>query len=600
MVKSKHIDEKQISDASAPAPEECPQLKSNTEHPSIKSTVVGLEVNSQKESIESTDKTLHRYTMISKLGSGGFAEVWKAYDNTLKREVAVKIPHDKYSNDPEMLKSIQAEAEKLASLNHPGIVSIYDICRQDGKLIIVSELKSGGTLAEVMRSAKTRFSIEVIVDWMASIADSLHVAHRNGLIHRDIKPGNILFDNHEQPCVSDFGLACSEYDQLFESQAIVGTVSYMSPEQALGKNKQLNPQTDIYSLGVILYELLTGRLPFVAAFVLDYQDQVVNRPPRPLRTIEDSIPAQLEQICLKCLEKSPADRYTTAKDLADALRKSLILSETKKSKHVALLAIPAIAILIGFAAMLFIPDAPAEQNTNSASALLSSQEASPSKENQLPTKLNKKIVKLAQLKPVVTLTPLIWPRDSGVSDYSILKDRNGIRFNSDGLGLLAIDSPKKVRSIQVEIDRQFQRIGTGLFFNYRVNLAKREAAFETINIRMYGGSQNRSLHLYREKYTCSYPDATGYLHMTQMQKVNLNMPDRRKNHLQIEIEDGSKLRSVILDNVKYNSLCDTTKGNNKETKGEAIKTQCGFYTSHSTGAFTELKVNGLFVSVSTE
>ncbi len=579
-------------------------MKGDTDFPSLRSTIIGPQV--QFDVAEETGEVLHRYTLISKLGSGGFAEVWKGYDNTLKREVAVKIPRDKYCNDPGMLKNIQAEAEILARLNHPGIVSIYDICNQDGKLIIVSELKTGGTLAERMRLTKERFSIEEVVDWVASLAESLHVAHRKGLIHRDIKPGNILFDGHGQPAITDFGLACTEQDQLFESKAIVGTISYMSPEQAQGNNKLLNPQTDIYSLGVVLYELLTGRLPFVSAFILDYQDQVVNRPPRPPRTIEDSIPAELEQICLKCLEKSPADRYTTAKDLAKALRGSLTPGDKNKKGKLVLLAAPLIAF-VAFAATLFnTAKSPEDQTVHATMPLPSSQTINENEPNISPAKLNKEIVKLAHAKPVVTLTPIVWPQDFGVSDFSLIKGNSVVRFNSKGAGLMAFDAPQsKIQSFEVIVNRQYELFGTGVFFNHYINHEKQRGYFDTVQLKMFGEKPNMKLHLYRKGYTYNLQrsDFSNYVNTKTSNKVNLKTPDRAHVRLRIVLE-GTKLREVYLDGKLYSKICDAKTDSEKKTEEETsnipYEVDCGLFAFNSVGTFSNLRINEQEVLVSKE
>ncbi len=601
MFKSRSVESRQALDNQSE--------KRDTDFPSMRSTIIGPRMQSDQAAVvDQVAAVVQRYTLVSKLGSGGFAEVWKGYDNTLKREVAIKIPHDKYCNDPGMLKNIQAEAEKLASLNHPGIVSIYDICNQDGKLIIVSELKTGGTLAERMRLANDRFGFDEVVDWVASLAESLHVAHRNGLIHRDIKPGNILFDGHGQPSITDFGLACTEQDQLFESKAIIGTISYMSPEQAQGNNKLLNPQTDIYSLGVILYELLTGRLPFVSAFILDYQDQVVNRPPRPPRTIEDSIPAELEKICLKCLEKAPADRYTTAKDLAKALRGSLDSGNKNKNKnrHLVLLAVPFI-VLAGFAAMLLnAAKAPEEQNNLAALPLLSSEAINESEPNISSTKLSKEIVKLAYQKPVVTLTPLVWPQDYGVSDFSVFKGNSAVRFNAKGAGLMGFNAPQsKIQSFDVIVNRQYELFGTGVFFNHYINNEKQRGYFDTVQLKMFGEKPNMKLHLYRKGYTYNLkqPDFSNYVDTETSNRVSLETPDRSHVRLRIILE-GTKLREVYVDGKLYSKICDakidSEKNLEKETSNIPYEVDCGLFAFNSVGTFSNLRINDQDVLVSKE
>jgi serine/threonine protein kinase len=380
----------------------------------------------------------------------------------------------------------------------------------------------------------------------------------------------------------------------------------MSPEQAQGNNKLLNPQTDIYSLGVILYELLTGRLPFVSAFILDYQDQVVNRPPRPPRTIEDSIPAELEQICLKCLEKAPADRYTTARDLAKALRSSLVSGDKKNNRHLVLLAVPFIA-LAAFAAMLFnTAKAPEEQRDHATTPLLSSQAINESEPNISSTKLSNEIVKLAHAKPVVTLTPLVWPQDYGDSDFSLFKGNSAIRFNVKGAGLMGFNAPQsKIQSFDVIVNRQYELFGTGGFFNHYINNEKQRGYFDTVQLKMFGEKPNMKLHLYRKGYTYNLkrPDFSNYIDTETSNRVSLETPDRSHVRLRIILE-GTKLREVYVDGKLYSKICDaridSEKNLEKETSNIPYEVDCGLFAFNSVGTFSNLRINDQDVLVSKE
>lgn len=222
-------------------------------------------------------ESLGRYRLLSRLGRGGFGEVWKAYDPELDRHVAIKIPRPDRDFPPEVLANFQKEGQKIARLGTiPGIVAVYDTGRDAGHSYIVSELIEGESLEDRLR--KGPISYEETVAIVSAVAEALHRAHRKDLIHRDIKPGNVLLPKDGPPVIADFGLAVTETEQLSERKGVVGTVAYMPPEQALGHNHLANAQADIYSLGVVLYRMLTGRLPFRAETYLEWRDQIVNRP----------------------------------------------------------------------------------------------------------------------------------------------------------------------------------------------------------------------------------------------------------------------------------------------------------------------------------
>ena len=258
-----------------------------------------------------------RYETRERLGSGTFGIVYRAYDPVLKREVAVKALR-RAPSSPSGVDAYVAEGQALAGLDHPGIVPVYDVgCTEDGCCYLVSKLVSGTDLRERAARGPLRASEAAAV--VAGVADALHHAHRRGLVHRDIKPANILLDADGRPVVADFGLALREEDFGIGPTSVIGTPAYMSPEQVRGEGHRVDARSDVYSLGVVLYELLTGRVPFDATDLQVLFEQITTCEPRPPRQWDDSIPKDLDRVCLKCLAKRAPDRFSTARDLAEEL-----------------------------------------------------------------------------------------------------------------------------------------------------------------------------------------------------------------------------------------------------------------------------------------
>ena len=261
-------------------------------------------------------KTIGRYELRTVLGRGGFGTVYEGWDQLLKRLVAVKVLHK--ARGPEQLQAWMEEAQTVASLDHPFIVPVYDVGTEDGCAYMVSKLVSGGSLKQLMKSGPVdRVTAASIA---ASIAEALDAAHRQGIVHRDVKPANILMSESGQAMLADFGLALHE-STFGVGARFVGTPSYMSPEQARHEGHRVDGRSDIYSLGVVLYELLVEVRPFRAVSVKEVLDCIRSVDVRPLRQIDRSVPRELERICLKTLAKRASDRHNTAGDLAEDLRR---------------------------------------------------------------------------------------------------------------------------------------------------------------------------------------------------------------------------------------------------------------------------------------
>ncbi len=256
-----------------------------------------------------------RYELTSVLGRGGFGTVYQGWDSSLQRAVAVKLLHR--TSEDNRLEEWLEEARTVAALDHPAIVPVYDVGRTpEGSGYMVSKLIEGGSLARSME--KNKFDFASAASIVARVAEALDYAHRQKVVHRDVKPANILIDGTGDAVLSDFGLALHE-SGFGAGARFVGTPAYMSPEQARHEGHRVDGRSDVYSVGVVLYELLLGVRPFRAGTVDELLDCVRTVEVRPLRQVNRDIPRELERICLKALSKRAADRHTTAGDLAEDL-----------------------------------------------------------------------------------------------------------------------------------------------------------------------------------------------------------------------------------------------------------------------------------------
>ena len=263
------------------------------------------------------------YQTISILGQGGMGVVYKARQLTLNRLVALKMIRNAEFASEDQVRRFQNEAEAVATLDHPGIVPIYEVGTHEDQRYFSMKLVEGQgldkRLNEFVNDPRTAARV------VAEVADAVNHAHQRGILHRDLKPANILIDSQGHPHVTDFGLAKRIEDDagLTVSGAIMGTPSYMAPEQAAGKSSLVTIASDVYGLGAILYAALTGRAPFASDSVMNTLDQVRNSPPQPPTRLNAGLPRDLEVICLKCLEKDPRHRYASAQALSDDLNRWL-------------------------------------------------------------------------------------------------------------------------------------------------------------------------------------------------------------------------------------------------------------------------------------
>ena len=311
-------------------------------------------------------ETILHYKIIEKLGEGGMGVVYLAEDTKLKRQVAIKfLPHHISANEEER-KRFEIEAQAAASLNHPNIATIYAIEEVNEQMFIVMEYIEGKELKDVIerKHAGAEYiqplQMGVIISYAVQIAEGLDAAHKKGIIHRDIKSSNIMITNDDKVKIMDFGLAkIKGRTQLTKVGSTIGTIDYMSPEQARGG--EIDHRTDIWSFGVILYELLTGKLPFTADYDQAIIYSILNENPVSPSGLKPEIPLLLNQIIIKCLDKDKNARYQSAKELYKELRKTKTSGRNIKSR-----------LNINFS----IPETEAVQNRISGSSFLFSAEES--------------------------------------------------------------------------------------------------------------------------------------------------------------------------------------------------------------------------------
>jgi eukaryotic-like serine/threonine-protein kinase len=320
---------------------DCPELRLELErriqqepgdtHAGIEPTNIFQQIlrSSPSESAPTPPPLLPGYEIIGELGRGGMGVVYKAFDPRLKRPVAIKMALGGKQASSPLLQRFKSEMESVAQLKHPNIVQIYECGEQNGQPYCVLEFVEGKTLQE--RFASQSLSSREAALLVAILARAMQTAHRKGIVHRDLKPANILLEENVQapgvtiswgcPKITDFGLVKRLGQAISPTAegALLGTPSYMSPEQASGENQTVGPASDIYTLGTLLYEALAGRPPFVCANPVETMVKVIEEPPPPPSALGKNVPLELERICLKCLEKNPIHRYPSAAALAEDL-----------------------------------------------------------------------------------------------------------------------------------------------------------------------------------------------------------------------------------------------------------------------------------------
>jgi len=269
-------------------------------------------------------KRLGEFRIIREIGRGSMGVVFEALQENLNRRVALKILPPSINLPEKAIRRFLREAESVAKLTHDHIVQIYAISRKESLYFYAMQFVDGSPLDEIIRDARSALTFERIADLIAQTAEAIDYAHHHGIIHRDIKPGNIIVTPEYKVVITDFGLARQERGAtLTESGALVGTPIYMSPEQVHGKRGTIGKRSDIYSLGVTLYELLTGQVPFRGQTTQEILNEILEDDPKPPRRIDQNVPWELEVIAMKAMEKAPQHRFASAREMAADLRRYL-------------------------------------------------------------------------------------------------------------------------------------------------------------------------------------------------------------------------------------------------------------------------------------
>ena len=273
-----------------------------------------------------------RYQIIKTLGEGGMANVYLAHDTILDRNVAVKVLRGDLANDEKFVRRFQREALSASSLSHPNIVEMYDVGEDDGQYYIVMEYVDGMTLKQVLKK-RGHLSVTEVVDIMLQVTDGMAHAHDAYIIHRDIKPQNIMILSNGMIKITDFGVATAlNSTQLTQTNSVMGTVHYLPPEQANGKGSTI--RSDIYSMGIMMYELLTGLVPYKGDNAVEIALKHLKEPLPSVRKFNSSIPQSIENVIIKATAKNPKNRYTDARAMHEDLKTALDESRQNEKRYV--------------------------------------------------------------------------------------------------------------------------------------------------------------------------------------------------------------------------------------------------------------------------
>lgn len=402
----------------------------------------------------------NRYEIVAKIGDGGMSLVYSAKDTLLNRLVAVKVLREQYANDREFLERFHREAQAAASLSHPNVVNVYDVGTVNETPFIVMEYVEGKNLSEIIREQE-RLSPDYAVKIVLQICSALAHAHKYKIVHRDIKPHNILITGDNQVKVTDFGIAAVSSMSITQTGVVLGSVLYFSPEQARGT--KVDHLSDLYSLGIVMYEMLTGRVPFRADTPISTALKHIQDLPKPPSQLNPDIPADLERIILKLLAKKPEERFQSAQELSRALEKLEFNAGIEKTQK-----------------FVIDPDqiAPDEREEEDdlarASRKMSSRKKKSKQKNRLPLVLLSLLVLSVMVYGIIEFIPrVLFPDDVQVPDVTGFSVEEAERL---------LNQRNLKMAVEIEVfDNEFPK-GTVISQDPRANRMKKENQFVYVRV----------------------------------------------------------------------------------------------------------------------
>ncbi len=496
-----------------------------------------------------------RFDVQACLGAGAFGVVYLAHDTLLDRQVALKVPKKSRFPTPEHFAQFVAEARLAARLKHPHIIAVYDVCEERDVVFMVMEYVAGQSLRGVMQGKPLAPADAARL--MEQMAEAVAYANQCGLVHRDLKPSNVLIDKDGTPHVADFGLAVHEEAQRLAERQSAGTPGYMAPEQVRGQNHLLDGRTDLWSLGVILYEMLTGRRPFLGADHEEVFYRIVHQEPKPLRQIRPEIPPELETICLRCLAKPMEQRYSTVADLASELRRWLTSSNGELGRPspsteiawgwpAAAVGLLLMAVVGGLWAKLNTSRGAGESQPQPMAALAPSQReplaSSTVSRRDVPIDLQPGRWRSLLTQPP---TPVVWPDDDFRSRVFPNLEEEHVHAVCVGDGLLSLGRVDRgAYEFKVDVLQARWEGGAGVFFGrheaHDPQLGRTTVRYQRLDVRQVMRQGKRDSYAIVRRVVAEWKDDEGRLRTRpfELTSAEVAVHDLRPHQLQLSIQNN--------------------------------------------------------------